>query len=559
MRIRSGFLLLGFVSVSTAAALIACGSSSSSGGDDSSAQGNDSSTGGDTTTPPTVTANANDLTVYVGQTAVVQGSATPTSATFAWTVTSAPAGSTITSATLAGATTATPSFTPDVSGDYILTLTASASGVSGTHPATVHAVPGKGFISHQFDAGGGVALGNILYTNSDGTGQVPIVCPLKGGSGFVTILDSFGGLDWLEGDAGQPAVVAFPYADIDDAGNIVDSFLAAGTSDSRCGSPSVAKLDLQDAAAGGNVPRDVRLSSTGQRIAYLREVGSGLFAATIGFDGSSLRTFGPAFLATDGGPGPSNGDVLVPPTWVDSTQIAWIQLSADDSSWSIKIARDQDNATVDTFMTCNSAGTGSGAKVYEFSLLPDGTAIVAAQPSTFDAGNFVQLLILSPDPSTHVCTFVRSFSSGTGYATDFAVSPDKTQVAFLGSQSGTTNDYSLYVAAISGTTPPKIVPGAPTKSTEGVGPHWAANGHAIIWGQGAINDAGSPSTVFAIPSTGGTAKAIAASSDPSESFYSIGNSCNVAFENASPVAAFAMLGVFVGLVVRRKRSKKPTK
>jgi hypothetical protein len=553
---RSGLFLFGLVSASAAATLIACGSSSSSG-DDSSVQGNDSSTGGDTTTTTPVTANASDLSVYVGQNAIVQGSATPTSATFAWTITSVPTGSAITTASLTGATTATPSFTPDVVGDYVLSLTASAGGATGTKTATVHALPGKAFIGHQYDAGAGAqALDNVLFTNSDGTGQVPIVCPTRG-SGLTAIFDSYGGLDWLEGDAGQPAVVAFPYADTDDAGNILSAYLAAGTSDSRCGGAStIAKLDYQDAGSNSLIPRDVRLSSNGQRIAYLRETGSGLNAATIGFDGSDLRVFGPAFLASDGGPGPSGNDDIVPPTWVDSTQIAWIQLAADSSSWSIKIARDQDNATVDTFMTCNSASTGSGAKVFEFALLPDGTAIVATQPSTFDAGNFVQLLILSPDPTTHVCTFVRSFSAGTGYAADFSVSPDKTQVAFLGSQTGNGGDYSLYVAAISGTTPPKLVPGAPTKSTEGLGPRWAANGHTIIWGQGQINDAGSINTVFAIPSTGGTAKPIAASADPSESFLSVGNSCNVAFENASPVAAFAMLGVFVGLIVRRRRNKK---
>jgi hypothetical protein len=557
MRIRSGLFVFGFVSLAAAGVLVACGSSSS--GDDSSVTGNDAASDvNNAETSTTVTASASDLSVYVGQNAVVQGSATPTSATFAWTVTSVPTGSAITTASLTGATTATPSFTPDVIGDYVLSVTASASGATGTKTATVHALPGKAFIGHQYDAGAGAqALGNILFTSSDGTGQVPIVCPTRG-TGLTAIFDSFGGLDWLEGDAGQPAIVAFPYADTDDGGNILSAYLAAGTSDSRCGGPStIAKLDYQDAGSNSLIPRDVRLSSNGQRIAYLRETGSGLNAATIGFDGSDLRVFGPAFLASDGGPGPSGNDDIVPPTWVDSTQIAWIQLAADSSSWSIKIARDQDNATVDTFMTCNSASSGSGAKVYEFALLPDGTAIVATQPSTFDAGNFVQLLILSPDPTTHVCTFVRSFSAGTGYAADFSVSPDKTQVAFLGSQTGNSGDYSLYVAAISGTTPPKLVPGAPTKSTEGLGPRWAANGHTIIWGQGAITDGGSTQTVFAVPAAGGTAKPIAASADPSESFLSVGNSCSVAFGNASPVAAaFAMLGVFVGLIVRRRRNKK---
>ncbi len=553
MRIRSALLVFGFVSVSTMAALVACGSSSSSG-DGPVTSGNDA------TTPPgeastSLTANANDISVYIAQAATLAGSASDPSATFAWTLASAPPGSTITTASITGAATATPTITPDLVGDYKLTLTATAGAATATKSATVHALPGKGFVGHQYDGGAGApALGNILFTNSDGTGQVPIVCPARG-NGLAEIFDSFGGLDWLEGDAGQPAVVAFPFADTDDAGNILSAYLAAGTSDSRCGANAVGKLDFQDAGSNSLIPRDVRLSSTGQRIAYLRETGSGLNAATIGFDGSDLRVFGPAFLATDGGPGPSNGDDIVPPTWVDSTQIAWIQLAADSSSWSIKIARDQDNATVDTFMTCNAASSGSGAKVYEFALLPDGSAIVATQPSTFDAGNFVQLLVLSPDPTTHVCTFVRAFSAGSGTAVDFSVSPDKTTVAYLGSASDNSNSFSLYTAPITGTSPPVVVSGAPVQGNEGSGPRWAANGHTIIWGQGPIVDGGG-TTVFSVTATGGAATQLAASTDPLESFFAPGNSCNVAFENASPIAAFALFGIFVGLVVRRKRSKK---
>jgi hypothetical protein len=565
MRIRSALLVFGFVSVSTMAALVACGSSGSSGGSQPDS-GSDATTGpGEAST--SLTANANDTSVYIGQAATVAGSASNSSATFAWTLASAPPASAITTASITGAATATPTITPDVAGDYKLTLTATAGGATATATATVHALVGKAFIAHTFDGGNGTTLGDVLVTNADGTGQAPVVCPTPAAGGigsFALSYDARGGLDWLEGDAGDPVLVAFPYEDVADSG-ATTTYLAAGSADSRCGTSPVAKLDLK-VDAGTIAPQHARLSSSGQRIAYLRDDGIGLYAATIGFDGSDLRVFGPAFIGADGGPGESGSSATVPPRWIDDTQIAWIEIGNDLSSWSLKIVRDEPGATVNTFMDCNSAFQPASVgfftipaqtKIYQFDLLPDGSAIVATQLSTVDAGNFIQILVLHPDATTHQCQFVRSFSGAqSGTARDFSVSPDKKSVAFLGSQSGNDGTFSLYVAPIDGTSPPVAVPGAPNQSTEGQGPRWVAGGHTLVWGQGAITDGGSIATVFAVPATGGVSTPIASSSDSAEAFYSVGNSCNVAFENASPVAGFALLGIFIGLVVRRKRSKK---
>ncbi|MEO7112205.1 MAG: hypothetical protein ABI183_17300, partial [Polyangiaceae bacterium] len=492
------------------------------------------------------------------------GSASNPAAAFSWTLDSAPAGSTITTASLSGATTATPSFTPDLAGDYKVTITATAGGATGTKSATVHALTGKAFIAHTYDGGSGLPIAtDVLVENADGTGMTPIVCPtpavVSGSLPFTTYYLASGGLDWLEGDAGDPVSVAFPYEEVSDSG-ATTAYVAVGTSDSRCGSPSIAKLDVHVDA--GVIPQHTRISSSGKRIAYLRDDGIGLQAATIGFDGSDLRLFGPAFIGADGGPGESNDSPTVPPVWIDDTQIAWIVSGTDLSSWAIKVVRDQPGATVATFMTCNSASspgswfTPAETKIFEFELLADGTAVVATQLSTVDAGNFVQILVLHPNTVTHQCELVRSFSGAeSGTAEDFSISPDKKSVAFLGSP-GNSGTYTLYIAPLDGTSPPVALPGAPTQGQVSQGPRWVGGGHTIVWGQGQITDGGSTATVFAVPALGGTAKPIAASNSSSEAFYSVGNSCSVAFENASPVAGFAMLGIFIGLVVRRKRGKK---
>lgn len=82
-------------------------------------------------TPPTADAGA-DREVTVGEQVMLNGSGSDADGdalTYAWSITSAPSGST---ATIANATSASAQFTPDVSGDYTLTLQVS----DGTDTAT---------------------------------------------------------------------------------------------------------------------------------------------------------------------------------------------------------------------------------------------------------------------------------------------------------------------------------------------------------------------------------------------------------------------------------------
>lgn len=77
--------------------------------------------------PPNANAGA-DVTIYLGQTAVLDGSASndpdsgPQPLTYQWSFVTVPAGSTITDNDLAGADTANPSFIPDIVGTYVLEL-----------------------------------------------------------------------------------------------------------------------------------------------------------------------------------------------------------------------------------------------------------------------------------------------------------------------------------------------------------------------------------------------------------------------------------------------------
>ena len=82
-------------------------------------------------TMPNVPPNANagvDMTVYLGDTAVLDGSASndpdhgPQPLTYLWSFVAVPTGSQLTNGNISGANTASPSFTPDVIGTYVLQL-----------------------------------------------------------------------------------------------------------------------------------------------------------------------------------------------------------------------------------------------------------------------------------------------------------------------------------------------------------------------------------------------------------------------------------------------------
>ena len=116
--------------------------------------------GGDNSNPPTnqdpvANAGADQTNAVVGTEVSLNGEAstdpdTNDTLSYAWAFTSQPSGS---SATLSSETTATPSFTPDVAGDYIAQLTVSdGNGGSSTDSVTVTAAASAGAIIETVEA-----------------------------------------------------------------------------------------------------------------------------------------------------------------------------------------------------------------------------------------------------------------------------------------------------------------------------------------------------------------------------------------------------------------------
>ena len=127
--------------------------------------------------PITLSADAGaSQTVDVGTTVNLDGTASTSSdgSTFdySWAITDAPAGS---NATITNSNTATPSFTPDVEGNYIVALTISSGNVQDTDDVLIVAEPGAVALTasagsdQTVELGDQVALDGTGSTSSDGS------------------------------------------------------------------------------------------------------------------------------------------------------------------------------------------------------------------------------------------------------------------------------------------------------------------------------------------------------------------------------------------------------
>lgn len=88
---------------------------------------------------------------------------------FQWSVTSVPAGSGVSTASLAGAATASPSFTPDVAGVYVLTLRASDGALTGEDTVQITAQPSN--VQPYADAGTDRGSRTVQPGSLDGSGS----------------------------------------------------------------------------------------------------------------------------------------------------------------------------------------------------------------------------------------------------------------------------------------------------------------------------------------------------------------------------------------------------
>jgi hypothetical protein len=570
MRLRSSLTAVGVVSLLTMGALAACG------GDDSGNGGNvsDASTGPGADTgivtdsgkpvdsgPAAPTAEGSDVAVYVGLVAQIDASAsTPPSATFAWTVSSVPAGSTIVTGSLQNAATAKPSFTPDLVGDYALKVVVTASGLSANKTITVHAHPGKTFFGHTDALPDGGAISEVRYANTDGTGKSTVSCDTtvrtgqSGGSAGSPYAQSIlmNSLDWQEGAPADDPKVVFGFRDVVDDGGFTN-YLAVGKGSSTCA--TLAKVD--PIINTGNMPQGARIAPNGDRVAFVRNDGTSVDIATVGLDGANLRILGQMFIG-DGGTNapPTTGFSVRRVQWTDETHVAWIAEQADHTSFSVYLATDSASPGAASIMDCAAGGSiSTQPNVSEFAVLPGGNILVDGVIATFDAGTAAQLQLLSPDPTTKQCTLVRSIGNG---ASDFSISPDGKTLAFVQEDDAGTTQL-LFTAPVNGSTDPAAVAfGDAGLAAETLyGPRWVNGGARLVLTDPEIlADGGSTTNIVSIAPAGGT-RTVVATGTATEGFFSPGSiwSCSMGSSASAfaPVSAFGAVGLFFGLVLRRRK------
>lgn len=157
------------------------------------------------------------------------------------------------------------------------------------------------------------------------------------------------------------------------------------------------------------------------------------------------------------------------------------------------------------------------------------------------------------------CGTARNISQLTStnqssYARDFALSPEKSRVAYH-TNDDATNKRELVVARVDGTTPPVSI--ATPLAGANRGPRWVGGGAFITWGiDGAQFDAGLVGNAVAVVAAdGGTARAAAAAPSTGTT-QSIGNGfigCSFAPAVGSGVSLFGVAGVLALRLLRRRR------
>lgn len=501
--------------------LLACGgddSSSSGGQPDASSSSSGSSGNTDGSTGP-VNIVASNVTVYTGTIAALDASGSQAQ-TFAWTVKSVPNGSAVTTATLAAtASTARPAFRADVSGDYVLELTASdGSGGTAKKDVTVKAVPAPLFYM-QSNFQENPAYFEYRAVGTDGTGSHPVACRLNGsvrtdagdggdddsaGLALMAGLLADMGEDWWESpNPTEPSRVAFVNFDRVDAasGDDLKATLGLGTNLSTCQNPPV-KVAAVDQDGGGQAEGpgiiQPRFNKAGTRVAFIENRSDRNYIVAVSYDGKDRREL--AQLCE----GPEDGcsqPSLFParPQWLTDSTVGWVRNRNEDAgtadggiTWEVMVASDSANPNPQLHMTCDGLAPRSIA------FLKDGSILANRQAP--DAGAREDLWLLKPNATTKQCEVVRNLTNlplDWSYARDFAISPDESEVAFirfiqdggtLPEGGGIRSGGDIYVAPISGATPP--VPASSAKVGALFGPRYVANAQMLAFNGGIPNDAG---------------------------------------------------------------------
>lgn len=502
--------------------LLACGGddSSSSGGtpdaSTSSSSGGSSGSSGTDSSSNAPTIVAENLTIYTGTIAALDASGTQAE-TFAWTVKTVPPGSAVTTATLAAAGTARPTFRADVSGDYVLELTAANGTLSSKKDVTVKAVPAPLFYM-QSNFSEKPPYFEYRVIGADGTGGHPVACRTNGndpdggdtgGLLIQSLLLADMGEDWWEApsaaDPSRVAFVAFDYVDAGaDAKAELNARLALGTNASTCQNPPVKILAV--GADGGN-PAGVniiqpRFNKAGTRVAYLEEKDGPWYVVAVGYDGKDRREIAKMCEGNSGNDNSCAGKSVIFPTrpqWFNDTTVGWARQQNVDSGtgWEVVTANDSANPNLQVYMTCD----GDNPKSIAF--LKDGSII--ANRMKPDGGSREDLEVLKPNATTKKCEVVRNLTNlplNFSYARDFSVSPDESEVAFvryiqdggtLPEGGGSRIGGQVFVAPINGAAAPTPAGGTPQAAQ--FGPRYVAGATALAFnglidgGGGAAQDA----------------------------------------------------------------------
>ena len=625
--IRSSTIVATVLALAAGAHVVACGSDDAnlaSPGDTPDAAGSPQNTA-DASPPvavgPTLTISNTRAKIYLGQTAKLDGAAIAPEiiAKHAWTVVAAPSDSAVKNDSLQGATTASPAVKPDRLGLFTLQLSGETKdGAAASVLVHVEAIDAPVFFRDLHMRGEPTGSAEVALRSSTqvagvwGSEARELGCPLSlvydaGGiealiRTFLTRAGASNGDTW-EGPPGTPARVVFPSIHLDIGVGTASSTLDVATSQSACGASDAKSIvsSPEDAGLPSGSPENLvysaRFSPDGNRIAYLHDIGGVARLATIGFDGADRRDLSVTRANGDGGLVPDGGNQLagsfpnvlgpVAPRWRDATHVGWVAFIGDETQradWELWAVEDKAGATPELVMRCN------GSTLSHFDFLPNGTIVAAVRHThTTDAGDTSprNLLVYGANPTTKACEVVRNLTNHTrdqDVARDFALSPDKSMVAFYaGVGNGLPGDLppatvtALYTVPVDGSQPAAPVPGGAGSTELGIGPRWAAGGTVITWSQldlsastggGGLADLPS-SRIVAVPAAGGAIVHVANSTSdyvPDQDGgavkeyhlrYGVGQGCGMAPGPISKgvVVAFGALGV-VTLVARRRRASK---
>ncbi len=569
MKLRRLYFVL--VAVGAACAANACGSddpSTGGGGDAGSDATNDATQGSEggadaASDGGTLGIAVADQSVYAGQKASLPATLIVDAggASFTWTLVTAPPGSAVTAASIGGATTATATLVPDVTGDYVLQVSATAPSLAPTNTrATVHAFAAPVFFARAIiDANGGEV--GVHVAGHDKSDLHAVACAIS----FTpmesqtyrsrTLFAAATTMDAWEAPAGQPSRFAFSGTQSltqDDAGSFA-TFLIAGTTKNSCITTPTTLRSAQAPAGSFGQPR---FSPDGSRVAFLDPVGASFGVSTIGFDGTGYRAIATVYASP-----PSSGDDSsnIRPEWQDATHVAWPRPTGT-GTWSIVVANDAAAATPTTFMTC------TGSTPHHVALLADGSVVTSYSP-TANAPH--DLYLLKPDVNK-ACTTVHKLTTLGGNtasrAHDFAVSPDQKTIAYLhydatahgGAASG-ANEGDLYIVPVDGSAAAKAVG---TATTGRIGPRWIGAGTRLAWTRTAqAADGGDPrfaESVNVVSPDGGAKVDIVTGDGVSTIVGAVGpgGSCAVGrpLLSSPRVEAIGLLVAALALVRRRRRA-----